>query len=480
MVLVALAMVAIVAMAALSIDVITLYLAREEAQRSADTGALAAVRVIAVSGITGDPSNSASSWQLICGGTTSPASQAASTVALQNVVGGALANTVNVTYSAGGASGNDCSKLPAWPGGSFGVNPMVTVQVIRTNLPNFFSRLWGRPGNSVSASSTAEAFNPSFSGSVVGSIVPVQPRCVKPWIVPNHDPWSLSSVTGPFCDQTGQPACNAIVKTADGSIQNPGISLNGTNSGPGIIGERFWLSPDCRYNGANCRYRNAGANPKPLANYPPNGNIRIQPPPNLQYLPGETLTNGVAVPSCGTGSTYQTNIAGCDQSTVYQCGVQLANNIDLGTNPDQDTTDGVQCLIHEGDPTASQPDGQDTLDVPARYGAPNSYPFLIYPGDNNPLVTAGLSKQSPVSNSPSIVSLPIYDDGAVTIAPNGTTAVTIIGFMQVFINAVDIYGNVDVTVLNVAGCSNGTGTYSVGSNPVSGNSPVPTRIITPP
>jgi uncharacterized membrane protein len=44
MVLVAMALVAIVAMAALSIDVVTLYLAREEAQRSADAAALGAAR----------------------------------------------------------------------------------------------------------------------------------------------------------------------------------------------------------------------------------------------------------------------------------------------------------------------------------------------------------------------------------------------------------------------------------------------------
>ena len=56
MILVALAMIAIIAMAALSIDVITLYLAREEAQRSADAGALAAARVISLSGITGTAS----------------------------------------------------------------------------------------------------------------------------------------------------------------------------------------------------------------------------------------------------------------------------------------------------------------------------------------------------------------------------------------------------------------------------------------
>ena len=55
--LVALAMVAIMAMAALSIDVITLYLAREETQRSADAAALGAARVLSLSGVTGDPQN---------------------------------------------------------------------------------------------------------------------------------------------------------------------------------------------------------------------------------------------------------------------------------------------------------------------------------------------------------------------------------------------------------------------------------------
>ena len=48
MLIVALAMVAIIGMAALSIDVITLYLAREEAQRAADAAALTAARVISV------------------------------------------------------------------------------------------------------------------------------------------------------------------------------------------------------------------------------------------------------------------------------------------------------------------------------------------------------------------------------------------------------------------------------------------------
>src|SRR5277367_1409908 len=87
MVLVAIAMVAIIAMAALSIDVITLYLAREEAQRSADQAALAAARVISLSGLTGDPDNPGTTWKAICGGAASPATQAAIAVAMQSSVG---------------------------------------------------------------------------------------------------------------------------------------------------------------------------------------------------------------------------------------------------------------------------------------------------------------------------------------------------------------------------------------------------------
>jgi hypothetical protein len=62
---------------------------------------------------------------------------------------------------------------------------------------------------------------------------------------------------------------------------------------------------------------------------------------------------------------------------------------------------------------------------------------------------------------------------------SGKSPVTIVGFLQVFINGVDNHGNVDVTVLKVAGCSNGQGPNLVG-NPVFGSSPVPVRLITSP
>lgn len=478
MVLVALAMVAIIAMAAISIDVITLYLAREEAQRSADTAALAAARVISISGITGDPSNTSSSWQAICGGATSPATLAATTVALQNMVGGATANTVNVTYSAGGsAPQSDCSQLPVWPGGSFGVDGMVTVQVQRTNLPNFFSRIWSRSGTNVSASATAEIFNSSYSGSVgtSGSVVPVQPVCVKPWFVPNHDPLNPGQDSnGYWCDnadpKNGANSCKSLVDSADGTITNPGISLSGTNAN-GMIGESFVLAANCTHTGTGCTFRAT----KIQANL--TGNGYVTGPPNLLYFPGQApTTTPAAVSTCSSGTDlYQEAIAGCDQSTVYQCGVPLGNTVDMSENPsipNGDTAQGVQCLIHQGSTGGGQPDGQDVL-------VDSAFPFQIQAGGSNPLVAAGLSSGSPISASTSIVSLPIYDDSTVTVNRSGTTQVTIIGFLQVFISSVDQYDNMSVTVLNVTGCGNGSGT-PVGSSPVAGTSPVPIRLITPP
>src|ERR1700686_4569428 len=89
MALVTVALVAIIGMAALSIDIGTLYQAKAEAQRAADAAALTAARQIWISGITGDPTNGATevSCAVICGGPASPASLAAINVAQQNLIG---------------------------------------------------------------------------------------------------------------------------------------------------------------------------------------------------------------------------------------------------------------------------------------------------------------------------------------------------------------------------------------------------------
>ena len=483
MILVALAMVAIIAMAALSIDVTTLYLAREEAQRSADAAALAAARVISVSGITGtaNPSTDTSSWQQICGGSASGASLAAQAVAQQNGVAGILP-TVTVTYSSGsgaGATSNaDCSTLPQ----AFAVNPVVTVKISRAGLPTLFSRIWGITGSSVSASATAEAFNPSNSGSFgngpTGTIIPVQPRCVKPWVVPNQNPLIPPPIGPNYCNMAGGPGtCHTLVDLTSGAITDPGIALNG-GDGSHVVGETFWLVPDCQHGNPNyCQLLGSSSNVQPQANSSAAG-IYSQGPPNLLGAPGQTTTPVAAVPSCSGVDPYEEAIAGCDAPTNYQCGVPLANAVDLTKhNPGVNSiTNAVQCLIHQTDATnLTSSSGQDYLSTSGTFGDPSAYPFQILAGSSNPL--GATFSGSPITNSNSIVSLPIYDQTAATLTTDATTSVTFIGFLQVFINAVDVNGNRLVTVLNVSGCGNGT---NATGTPVTGSSPVPVRLITPP
>ena len=462
MVLVAVCMVAIIAMAALSIDVVTLYLARQEAQRAADAGALAAARVISVSGITGtDPGTDNTAWESICGGSTSVANLAATSAARVNAIGG-IAPTVSILYSVQGASGGntDCYNLHS--DAALPINPTITVQVTRSGLPTLFSRIWTSSANSVSATAVAEVFNSSNSGTIApgGEVLAVQPRCVKPWVVPNLDPRNPDGCT---------TNCTKFVDRTTGQIQHPGVSLGGVGS-TGTIGENFWLEPNCQYtNPSSCNPMRASPT---QANLPKSGILQRRDPPNLLYLPSRVGTAVTAIPACSEGDAYEEAIEGCDAPTNYQCGVANANTVDLSRNPDYGaTSNGVSCLIHQSNVNDTlNSSGQDYL---SPFGAPTAYPFQILAGSSNP-AGAGLSG-NPISSSSSIVSLPIYDNNGVTIAPGGTTSVTFVGFLQVFINAVDQYGSVNVTVLNVSGCGNNASSTVT----VPGSSPVPIRLITP-
>jgi hypothetical protein len=451
MALVTVALVTIIAMAALSIDIGTLYQAKDEAQRAADSAALTAARMISISGVTGDPANQSNSWQAICGGTTSPATLAAVNVAQQNLISGVAATSGNVSvkYGAGsaGASSTNCTGA----GTSFPVNPVVTVTVTSGKLPVFFARIFrlfpnGNFSNTTAtATATAEVFNSSNSGSVAASMIPVQPRCVKPLIIPNVDP------------TTGNP----FVSTATGAINNSGVSPGG------VIGETFSLTADCRHGQTNC----SGAN---LTSNPPQATA---PAPTLQYLPALVQGTPTAVSSCATGDTFQEAIAGCDQTTAYTCGIPAGSGsgttqVDLTENPVNphsqtgDTGTAMQCLTHAAALGLGQ--GQDQIDTA-------NFPFQIKAGSDNPLVKDGLvSSNGIVTASSSIVTLPIYDDARL---PNGVQQpqVTIVGFLQVFIQYLNGNGHPVIYVLNVAGCSN-----NATNSPVSGTSPVPIRLITPP
>src|SRR5580658_885926 len=196
------------AMAALSIDVVTIYTARSEAQLAADSAALAAARVLANSGATSDGTDTLLTSVESSSG---PAQAVALQVAEQNQVGG-----VNLTSS---------QITVTFPSSGTVANPTVNVK-IQTNLPTFFARVWGRTQVTVAASATAEAYNPSPTGvvSTGASFYPVAPLCVKPWLLPNIDPTTggttiFSATTGAITNpallgwETLAPSGNTHLKT---------------------------------------------------------------------------------------------------------------------------------------------------------------------------------------------------------------------------------------------------------------------------
>jgi hypothetical protein len=463
MAIVAISMVAIISMAALSIDLGTLYEARAEAQRAADAAALAAARVISLEGITGDPTLGPSdgSWTDICGGAGSPASLAAINVAQQNLIGGAPAPAANINVYYGTSSGVGTSTTCTGAGLGFTVNPIVQVKVRQPNLPTFFARVFslifkGTSVNSgVSATATAEVFNSSGSGSVASGMIPVQPRCVKPWIIPNQDP---------------DYAANPFITASTGVIFDPGIyQLSGP--GAGVIGESFDITANCKAGASDCEIADG--------NMAPNPPIANAPAKKTYYLPALISGTPVAVPSgssCSISAGYQSAIAGCDQSTVYTCGTPStgagATQADLIENPlnpagiSGDSPSATMCLIN-------QLTGQDTL---AGYPTAVTYPFQIQAGFGNPLVQAGVVNSNYViTSSNNIVTLPIADFGT-TLLTGNTPAVSIVGFLQVFINTVNPDGSMNVTVMNIDGCGNN----AAGNSTVTGTSPVPIRLITSP
>jgi hypothetical protein len=446
MALVTVALVTIIAMAALSIDIGTLYQAKAEAQRAADAAALTAARMISISGITGDPGNVSNSWEPICGGASSAATLAAINVAQQNLISGVAATSANVSVKYGGGSAGATSTNCTGAGAPFGVNPVVSVTVTSGKLPIFFARVFtlfphGTFSNTTAvATATAEVFNSSNSASVAGSMIPVQPRCVKPLIIPNTDPTSGS----------GQP----FVSPATGAINNPGVYPTGA------IGENFIMAADCHRGRPNCEGANMIANPPTSTGG------------TTHYLPALVQGTPVAVPSCANSDSFQEAIAGCDQTTTYACGTALGMQVDLTENPirpssaNGDTGTAVQCLTHAA--AQGLGNGQDQIDT-------GSFPFQMQAGSDNPLVQDGLvANNGIVTTSSSIATIPIYNGANL---PNGVQQpqVTIVGFLQVFIQELNGNGYPVVTVMNVSGCSN-----NASNSPVTGTSPVPIRLITPP
>lgn len=379
------------AMAALSIDVVTFYTARSEAQLAADGAALAGARVLVNSGATSD------STGVLMPSAQSIATAVATQVALQNSVGGGSLTNVNVTYG-----GND-------------TNPTVTVSVQKTNLPTFFARIWGKTQATVGASATAEAYNPSGANSNQNP-VPVAPLCVKPWLLPNMDP-----------SNPGNP----IFVVSTGAVQT-GSNLLGWSYDTQNTGTR--MMPACA--SGTC----TAPLPVPQAwNYYPGADDPTSFPHPTNSLPTCSL-----IP---TPTNYQESIMGCVQ-TPMSCNQQTVN-IDItpyGNTRNSDTANAVNCLTHA---TNDRGDTITTTPAPPT-PPPPSQPFEFVAGDDNPIPGIGGSE---VMVSDSIVTVPVFNS-VTGVSPTNPIVGFVQLFLNPNGRLMGASGRIKATVINLAGCAN--------------------------
>ncbi|HTR24446.1 MAG TPA: pilus assembly protein TadG-related protein [Terriglobales bacterium] len=418
------------AMAALSIDIVTFYTARSEAQLAADAAALAGARVMANSGVTSEADTGTETTMMT--NTKALALAVAKQVAQSNSVGGQLLSAGNVIVSFNGDVGSPCIAA------ILASNPCVTAKVTRSDLPVFFARIWGSTQITVTATATAEAYNPSglATGVSTSAVSPVAPTCVKPWLMPNIDPTSSSS------------SPTKIFDLMSGQIVNSGLLgmtfPNATQSGA-------YLYAQCGPNGNGCSSNKA-----------------------WQYLVGDDNTSfpppTQALPSCTLNTAFELGIAGCVQQPVV-CGSAPASQVYVliasdGTL-DQQAATAVNCLAHT---SGGQGDKIGTGVLPP-------LPFQFTAGDDNPLVQAGtLTSQSNIMVSDSLVTVPVYDPSSLS-----GNQVNVIGFLQLFLqpdgSTVPASGGIKSEIVNMVGCGNtATGTPVYGN----GASAVPVRLINHP
>ena len=413
----------IAAVAALAIDLVTFYTARSEAQIAADGAALAGARVLANSGMTSDPNAVPDG---LMGNAEVLARLVATRVASNNQVGGKTLNSLGTCTP--GAEISICFPNDSTDP-TFVTNPRITVQVTRNDLPTFFARIWGRSAVTVSATATAEAYNPSGM-SALGTTIPVAPSCVKPWVLPNM---SLNDLTGatPIFTSTGAIQDTALLGKQD--VSGRFRSRCGGCANPAGLAPQVW--------------RFYPADPSSF------------PPPNQ------------SLPSCNVSLTpYQNSIAGC-VTTPIVCGTTVNLAQSTATNLHLQASQAVNCLTH-----ALNNKG-DQIDVTLM----TSPPFQFLAGDDNPVVSA---RGTDVLVSDSLATVPVYNN---TGGAPGSNPVTIVGFVQLFLNpdgrsappppGPGIFPGVNTTVVNLVGCGIGaTGTPILGN----GSSAVPVRLVTTP
>lgn len=280
LVMVAFSMVVLLAASAIAIDLANLYMARAQAQRAADAAALAGAKEFVISGCTTGGCNPGGVQETLA----RPQAEAAGA---QNYIAGQAASIQNgdITFS---------YPTPE--------EPQITVNA-KATVSTFFAKVFGIKTANVSATATAEAYNPSGGGATVAA------ACLKPFLVPNCDP-THTSPGNSVCATGGQ---GYFFDPSTGAIEHSGVYP------AGVIGMPWQL------------HSNAG--------------------PSQWYLVGF----GGAPPS--SGSALRDHIAECTPAPL-SCGDTLTTANGKKVGP---VDQGTNALINADGDGLGQ--GQDSIDT---------------------------------------------------------------------------------------------------------------------
>lgn len=425
--------------AALAVDLGMLYVARSEAQRSADAAALAGANVF-----TGT-----------CTLTATCESSTSQTVAAENAVAAAEANyvagvpgSINCDLSGGYVAGT-CPGIFFTDPTSTGQEPQITVTVQRTGISLIFARMFGVRTGQVSAVATAEA----YMGGAIESHV-------TPFLVPNCDPdpndtYGGNAVSTCYDPNSGNNLAPFI--KSNGKVVNPGL-YGGPAPGtpPGAIGEPWTLH--YAYNGFTT---NASGSVSPsqwsMVSFP-NANGTYN---NSNSALVSEIESGPSV-AIGCGTVLQT-VTGNRPMPIDQAVNQL-----IGATADGPANNG-----------------QDFLTPPVTNSPNTPYPQSFANsmcGTGLFSITTGSHTNAPAHNfcgrigsSNSVVLAPVFD--ADTLNP-GNQTVTVSGFAVLMLDYSEFnqgQQTVQANVINLIPC--GGSTSGTGNGVVADASPIPIRLI---
>jgi Putative Flp pilus-assembly TadE/G-like len=458
-------------MCALSIDLVAGYLARVQCQRAADAAALAGAEAFVGSGCTSS------------GGCSS--SSPAQTLAMQNAIAVAAQNPVMGLAPTSKTVGTAFDYSHDVLSGGSG-EPQITVTVHRDSasgdpMPTFFAKIFGINYLNISASATAEAFNPGGTGTNVGV------GCVKPFIVPNCDPNFPVAVGGPEqntnCPCGGTGLANGDCAGGFGPDHNMSYYVDPST------GEAVHPN-NCAWTGTECD-QTSGDIGAPWVLH----NDLNNPVPSQWYTIAFTSQSGM---------DYSQYIRECaPRSVACQGTLNTLNGKKVGP-----TDAGVDCLIHScgtGGCSGKCPatgvvnnlpdglnNGQDYMCTPyvlpgaqAQSSCPTipttaGSPFPIVAGYNSPYgYTANATFSLSGGASDSLVNVVLYN--GLPLSSGGST-VTVQGYMSIFIQDAlhsSTLDTVNAVIVQVGGCGTGG---SGATSPPNVNSPgggsfIPIRLI---